>query len=263
METVVAIAADDRVYGEMVIPFFASLRDNARFNGKVCVIDYGLSERRKRKLVDAGCFIMQPLKKHFLCLDKVATVAELGEDVCYCLYDADIWFASPIDELLALPSDRVFATFDAWVCTFLYDCLPPKNRPAFQRVMERHLAKHEWAMQSGMVKSARQGFRELAAVQTELLTSGFANDAYGADTSALHVFFDRRPELAASCDISFNCVPKWEGFRRLSPTEWRVYDKPVATIHYTGDYRARKDQEHLSYRYNFPERFSHWSGILD
>ena len=263
METVIAIAADNNAYLEMVVPFVASLRDNAKFKGPICVIDYGISQPRKRRLEAVGCTLMPPLKKHYICLDKVATVAEYGDDVCYCLYDADIWFAGPIDGLFSLSQARLVATFDAWVCTFLYDCLLPKSVPVFRELMHRHLTKYRWAMQSGMVKATRDGFRELAAMQSRVLKSGFANDDYGADTVALHILYDEKPDFTDVCDIAVNCVPKWQGFRRLSPTEWRVEDHPIAAIHYTGDYRANLDHKNFSSAYNFPERHAYWLGLLE
>ena len=153
----VAINDNNRAWYEMLVPFLLSLRHTG-YDGRIAVIGYGLSERKRQILASQSVDVIDASSAYALPVGRFIEAAE------YCarnpqirklaLYDADIWFcAPPFDLFSQIGDDRLHACPDPLFCTFVVTPLIGERRDHHWRlVVDEVSARHGSALQAGLVE---------------------------------------------------------------------------------------------------------------
>ena len=83
----------DKKFWHYVICFVGSLREIAGFEGKIAVIDYGLTPRQRSALERHGVQMINPRMDYWLVIDRYFATAEFFSkrvDATVLYFDADI-----------------------------------------------------------------------------------------------------------------------------------------------------------------------------
>ncbi len=269
------VTSSDSRFWPILTCFIASLRDVARYQGRIAVIDYGLEEAQRRKLGEAGITVVAPHRKHILVIDRYFTLADYFRNdqrdiVVY--FDADIWFADSIGEIFANPgilTGKLAAAKDVWKCDYYTRCSHPEFHPTVEHALSDVITEYGQTLQAGFIAGTTCAWTEYAALLEALLSEGFAKNQWGADALALNFFAGLHPGRFELLPITYNAPPLWgvvrEGKRFFAtkfdtdglhqPAHGRI---PVRAIHCTSAVRHRDDLG-LYFGDVYPEILERWN----
>ncbi|KVU53004.1 hypothetical protein [Burkholderia cepacia] len=242
----VAINDNNRAWYEMLVPFLLSLRHTG-YDGRIAVIGYGLSERKRQILASQSVDVIDASSAYALPVGRFIEAAE------YCarnpqirklaLYDADIWFcAPPFDLFSQIGDDRLHACPDPLFCTFVVTPLIGERRDHHWRlVVDEVSARHGSALQAGLVAGTADAWARYAGHLRDC-TARIGTDfqeCFGIDTTFLHLWSAQGE--TALLDPVQNFVSKYgihEAFDAgTGTTTLRYHGEPIRALHMTGDIR--------------------------
>ena len=255
---------DDNAYNSMLVPFISSLKTLGEWNDKIAVVDLGLSEERKEKLIKIGIEIIPRANrlKTIMC-DRFSSITEYfdGKDVYIISYDADVWFTSNINSIKNLLNrDTFISSHDATWQGFLTNCLSKdSNVEYFTSIYERIKDKYDYVLQVGFVAAHINNFKSFSKLQEFIIDSGLAKDVYGTDTLNLNLYYFLNDSNYYVCGVEYNCLPEW-GIYTENEKFYIFEGKEVKAIHVTSPHRSHG---RFSYRRFFEEDFLKYHKILN
>ena len=274
------VTSADRHFRDFIVAFVASLRDVARYRGRIGIIDYGLTQGQCDALKGQGVEIIRPRRGNELVIDRYLTIAERfadDPDATICYFDADIWFTEPFDELFddrQLHCGQLAAAKDVWECDYYYSCAPESVHPAVRAMLDQVKARFGQSLQAGFIGGSSGAWLRLTDLLVALLEKGFAADRWGTDALALNFYATLYGHRFRLLPITYNAPPAWgvvaEG-ERFYATKF-TYDGlheasdgavVVKAIHRTTPFRGPRHYEELAFEQVHPELFRRWSRLLD
>ncbi|WP_256978299.1 hypothetical protein [Burkholderia sp. HI2500] len=242
----VAINDNNRAWYEMLVPFLLSLRHTG-YDGRIAVIGYGLSERKRQILASQAVDVIEASGAYALPVGRFIEAAE------YCarhpqirklaLYDADIWFCAPGFDLFSqIGDDRIHACPDPLFCTFVVTPLIGERRDHHWRlVVDEVSARHGGALQAGLVAGTADAWTRYAHHLRDCIARIGTDfqECFGIDTTFLHLWGAQGE--TALLDPVQNFVSKYgihEAFdASTGTTTLRYHGEPIRALHMTGDIR--------------------------
>ncbi len=245
----ILIAVDDQEHAwrEMLVPFIVSLR-RTTYQGRIGVIDYGLSQDKLKVLHEQDIVIVPPARLLPLACDRYISAANYvaEHDISHCaLYDADIWFPEGDFDLFdqLLDPQRIYVAPDAWFCDFVTGSI--KDGPSSQYLLDLGLhtvmQKFGTGLQAGMLAGAREAWSHFGHFISDCIAR-IPQDfhlLYGTDTAFLHIYAGLGNVLLV--DKAYNHVPKWGVRESIDYNTGRVFFTSdglrIQAMHMTGDSR--------------------------
>jgi hypothetical protein len=241
----VAINDNNRAWYEMLVPFLLSLRQTG-YDGRIAVIGYGLSERKRQILLSQSVDVIDASNAYALSVGRFIEASE------YCarnpqihkmaLYDADIWFCAPIDLFAQIDDDRIHVCPDPLFCNFVVAPLIGGQRDHHWRlVVDEVNARHGHALQAGLVAGTADAWARYAGHLRDCITRIGTDfqECFGIDTTFLHLW-SAKGETALLNPVQ-NFVSKYgihESFDASNgTTTLRYQGEPIRALHMTGDIR--------------------------
>lgn len=260
----IVTAVDHRAWDSMLVPFIGSLRERGKWDQPLIVLDYGLSSVQREILHLHDIRIEAPLGVQTIYLDRFSSIARLAkrDGGTYYLYDADIWFAHPITDLMgwAKPGQLGFA-LDAWASEFLLHCLNEgaENVQTLHQLIRHSKQKDGQVPQAGLTVGDAESFGCLDRVQRILLEKGCCRDFYGTDTLSLLMYRYLFEEKSYIVPKTFNAVPNLSELVQKEPGPFFLDDQLVRALHCTRPFRKT---EKFTFAHHFPREYAKWQSEL-
>lgn len=282
MDKYVVCAADGNV-ADLLVSFVGSLKDVAKWKSEILILDYGIEEPLAKNLKDQGVSLVQPERQYSLTIDRFASMAGINvENATFAMWDADVWFCGPIDELFENdPQDTLWVTID---CIFQpavqIAAVQPMARKFCEKYIKKVVQRYYNILQVGFVYGKKQGFKQLAEYITRKFNGGFLVDCFWADTTAFNWYAAEYPEKIQVVEPTLNCLPIFKPIRVAEnktfwlnkgypllqtngePSFQTVSQQLVSALHMAGPTRKSPLYSEYAFAYNYPELQRKWEGIL-
>lgn len=110
MDRYVVTGFDDNYWPSWGSSWILSLKEFAKFNDNILVVDLGLSQSAKAKLSDFGAYVLPAKGKGRLGIFR--TISDFAADYpgIFAVWDADVYFQKPIDEIFELARHKIAIT---------------------------------------------------------------------------------------------------------------------------------------------------------
>lgn len=222
------------------IPFVLSLRET-NYQGEIGVLDYGLSEEHKKRLISQRIRVFTPVREcEELLLDRHLSAGAVAEQYGYdyvAVYDADIWFAQGAFTLFEQLQDpnQLYCTYDAWFCSFLTDCVKPEYQAEISQKLQQLTQQTQYAYQVGLLAGHKQAWHAYRDYVRQQLASAKFFTTYGIDTTLLNLYALDCQQIAF-LHQKYNCVPIW-GVQHLARGQFQVFGQAVEGLHITRNHR--------------------------
>lgn len=266
------VTSADRRFWTFVTRFLASLREVARFDGHIVILDYGLTVAQRRRLVDQGVEVADPRRRAPLVIDRYQSLAAafVSRPAATVLYfDADIWFAEPFDELWreAALIQGLGAAKDVWECDYYFTCSGEAHHRSIRRLLDAVIRAHGQTLQAGFVAGSSGAWLRFVDLMDTLIDHGVGATRWGMDALALNAYAQCHAERFTLLPITYNAPPAWgierhEGrfratrFQHDGLREDADGPIPVKVIHVTSPYRGGRAR--LDFESFHPETFTIW-----
>jgi len=111
MDHYVVTGFDESYWNHWGESWIISLNELAKFDGNILVVDFGLTNSTKNKLVEMGAYILAGKPGNM----RAETLRVIGDfstryPGIYAIWDADVYFQKPIDEIFELAKDQLVIT---------------------------------------------------------------------------------------------------------------------------------------------------------
>ena len=272
------VTAGDSRFWHFLTCFVASLRDVARYTGRLAIIDYGLTPDQRERLREHAVVLLAPRGRHQLVVDRYLTLAgHLPDDpeAIVLYFDADIWFTDSLADLLANPglrAGKLGAAKDVWQCDYYFRCTPRYHHATVRAALADVVRDYGQTLQAGFIAGSGRAWVRYTALLGALLAEEFARPTWGADALALNLYAELYADHFELLPITYNAPPLWgvvrEGTRFFAtkldtdglhrPSDARI---PVRAIHWTGAVRERSDLR-LGFGDVYPDLLADWTQRL-
>jgi hypothetical protein len=263
----VVTCADDRAYEELLVPFLGSLFSLAKWQGRVAVLDYGLSPKRVACLRRFGVEVETIPRLTFVNLDRFM---HLG-DFCrrhpgiISHWDADMWFCGGMGELfnhferqfgqsLVCCLDRVFQRSCYGVAA---DAQALRELKKILRGVRR---KHGNILQCAFLCGTSSVFAEFCDYLRKWILRQEGEPVWNSDTVALNFYYHEHPDRVRIVPPIYNCLPDW--WPELRGKRFFLEDRRVRVMHVSSPYRV--DGSGTSFRFQtlHPRLHKRWLAAL-
>jgi FkbM family methyltransferase len=254
----VVTSSDSRAYESMLVPFLASIRDVAKWAGKIAVVDYGLTDGQLQKLKELGIIIFKKANHYrSLVCDRYFSVYDaMSDNDLYAIIDADIWFNESIDDLFENYDNKLHCTVDCNYQGFIIGVITDETIRAKykQLIAEKVLPLNNGKpLQAGFIFSNKEALGKFTKTIDFIINNKIADDTFGTETLALQVFFANEPDAFNVGDIRYNCIPDW---RPAKIGNRFVFEgEIIRAIHRTSPYRSNNEWAFATYH---PDINSRW-----
>jgi hypothetical protein len=245
-----AIDDNDLAWHEMLVPFMLSLR-HTTYDGRVGVVDYGLSAEKLEVLNRQDIVIVPPARKSILACDRYLSVANYVADhdiARAAVYDADIWFQPGQFDLFDQIADpaRMYAAPDAWFCDFVERSITGPNSEYFIDLGVRSVREGLGVgLQAGLLAGHREAWSHFGHFINDCIDRIHTdfNITYGIDTTFVNIYYGLGNLLLF--DKIYNHVSKW-GIHETNKFSHPINNKNISfasggtriqAMHMTGDVR--------------------------
>jgi hypothetical protein len=261
-------ACSDNIFKDQFIPFFASLRENTKFNQTIIVIDYGINDENMKFLIDNGIRVIPSYGKYEIVSDRFISInryiqGQSVEGKIFCHYDCDVWFNKDISHIFELSRQKqsVLCTKDVWHCGFLHDCVSKEEHKEYNRnilfEVERRCGK---VLQAGFVCGDSVFWKTYAEYLEKLLLNGYLKNSFGSDELVLNLMYFYKESIFHIMPIGYNTLPQWnikDYDNTLYATDFHTdsvlgkipnHREEVIAVHLSSAARNKKEFEHTDFK---------------
>lgn len=260
----VLTCADERVYGDLLVPWLGSLVSVARWQGQIVVFDYGLSEEHAQLLRDLGVLVEPVPQRHFVNLDRFLHLASFAEANAGLIaqWDADVWFADTIDPLfddqLRESGERLVCNLDRVFQTSCYQVAreDPRILAKVRSVLEPIVQRHGNVLQCGFLGGPAATLGEFCRLLERLIENGEYHPEWNSDTVGLNYWYGANQDRVRIIDQRYNCLPDWQPQRRGS--HFYLNGEQMRVLHVTSPWRASSNGDRFRFQAVHPQLHAQW-----
>lgn len=263
MENWIVTAGSSNFYDNLLTSFVASLRETAGWQGKIGIMNYGLTPHECWTLRQNGIEIIPPKMKYAALIDdRFTTVADFFHDKnCKIAeWDLDMWFAGPVDDVFDMfEPGQLVATYDATFQGFMTSCVNPNMHHSVNKAIANvrlDLGGH--VLQGGFIAGDSDAWYNYSAYQDSLIGLDVGNDSFGIDMVALNLYKYYWPKRVKKVGVEWNCLPEWVITKQGDQFFCRETNAPLRAIHVSSPNR----RDPYLYKTHYPEQFNKWLNLL-
>jgi len=109
MSNYIFTGLDDRYWDRFGASWIYTLREVAKYQGKIVIFDYGLSGLAKKKIAEKEAVVIQSEKKEDIRFETIKQICKYAKTNKgkFVYWDADIFFEENVDELFEIVEDKI------------------------------------------------------------------------------------------------------------------------------------------------------------
>lgn len=263
MENYIITAGSTNFYDNLLTSFIASLRETAKWNGKIIIMNYGLTPHETWTLQqNEGIIVIPPAMKYKALIDdRFTTIARYFKDkeAKIATWDCDMWFCREVDPIFEMikPS-KLYCTYDSTFQGFMTGCVNPSMHEPVGKCIDKIREDITHVLQGGFIAGDSDAWNRFSGYQDTMIELGVCYDAFGVDMVALNLMKYFFPDSIDVLGVEWNCLPEWQIKQKEDGFYCQETETPLRAIHVSSPNRKPP----YMYETYFPEEFNKWKSIL-
>lgn len=265
MERWVITCASAPIYNDLLPAFLGSLREIAKYDGNIGILDYGFTNPQRKKLKSLG-IVLIPALHHYnpIISDRFKTLGEhfKNKEAAICEWDCDVFFCDEIDSAFDQIKPGVLtATIDATYQHFLKGCVFEEFQERVKKVLDKVVSRKEnkgKVLQGGFISGQSDVIYTFGCFQDVIIDLEIGRDCFGVDMVAMNMFQHYFPSKVEVCGIEYNCLPDWNLYKEGGKFHADGHDKSIHAVHVSSPHRNK----YYSFYAHYPEIYKEYQNKL-